>query len=256
LEQSRSLLEKQGVRIAAVSYDSREKLQRFAEQHQIGFPLLSDRDSAVIRAFGIFNTNIAPGLRAHGVPHPVNYLVSPDGTVVRKFFVPNYQHRVTASEVALREFGADGHAGPAVRLGSGAFAVELALSSGKAFAGQQIGFYARFTLETGWHVYGTPLPQSYTALGVSFDDPKIIRQSFELPAAQLMQIPALRETIPVYSGPFEGIGSLLLKYPLDEGAAVLQGQVRFQQCSDMVCEPPETLSFELPLILEPFQAAS
>ena len=44
-------------------------------------------DSAVIRRFGIFNTNIAPGLRAHGVPHPVDYLVAPDGIVIRKYFV-------------------------------------------------------------------------------------------------------------------------------------------------------------------------
>ena len=65
------MLEKNGVRIAAVSYDSQEILRGFADKHGIGFPLLSDHDSAVIRRFGIFNTNIAPGLRAHGVPHPV-----------------------------------------------------------------------------------------------------------------------------------------------------------------------------------------
>ena len=76
------MLEKNGVRIAAVSYDSREILRDFRDQHGIGFSLLSDRDSAVIRSFGIFNTNIAPGLRAHGVPHPVEYLVAPGGVVV------------------------------------------------------------------------------------------------------------------------------------------------------------------------------
>ena len=100
------MLESNGVRIAAVSYDGPEVLQAFAEKHGIGFPLLSDRDSAIIRSFGILNTNIARGLRAYGVPHPVEYLVAPDGTVIRKYFVPNYQHRVTASAVALREFGA------------------------------------------------------------------------------------------------------------------------------------------------------
>jgi len=60
------MLERNGLRIAAVSYDSPEALQAFAEKHGIGFPLLSDGDSALIRSFGIFNNNIAPGLRAHG----------------------------------------------------------------------------------------------------------------------------------------------------------------------------------------------
>ena len=32
-----------------------------------------------------------------GVPHPVDYVVAPDGMLIRKYFVPNYQHRVTAS---------------------------------------------------------------------------------------------------------------------------------------------------------------
>jgi peroxiredoxin len=54
------MLERNGVRIAAVSYDSPEILQGFAEKHGIGYPLLSDQDSAVIRRFGIFNMNIAP----------------------------------------------------------------------------------------------------------------------------------------------------------------------------------------------------
>src|SRR4051812_2254476 len=100
------MLEKNGVRIAAVSYDAREILAAFAEEHGIGYPLLSDQGSATIRRFGIFNFNIAPGLRAHGVPHPVDYWIAPEGTVIRKYFVPNYQHRVSASAVVLQEFGA------------------------------------------------------------------------------------------------------------------------------------------------------
>src|SRR5579862_1912982 len=125
------MLEKNGVRMAAVSYDSEEVLRRFADEHKIGYPLLSDRDSAVIRDFGIFNWNIAAGLRAHGVPHPVDYLVSPDGIVIRKYFVPNYQHRVTASAVVLQEFGAVAAVAPVVTIRSEALAVEIGLSGSK-----------------------------------------------------------------------------------------------------------------------------
>jgi hypothetical protein len=246
------MLEKNGVRIAGISYDSAKILRNFADQHGIGFPLLSDPDSDVIRRFGIFNNNIAPGLRAHGVPHPVEYLVAPDGVVIRKYFVANYQHRVTASEVVLREFGVIGEDAPVVILRSGALSVELALSGGRAFAGQEIGFSAKFQLEPGWHVYGTPLPVAYTVTSIAFDDPKIVGQSFELPDAELMENAALNETLPVYSGSFQAVGSLLLKFPLAAGQTMFSGQLRFQQCTETVCEPPETIPFHLPLTLEVF----
>jgi hypothetical protein len=251
LEQSRPLLEKSGVQIAAVSYDAIEALKRFADEFAIRFPLLSDRDSAVIRRFGIFNSNIAPGLRAHGVPHPVDYLVAPDGVVIRKYFVENYQHRVTAAAIALREFGSSAGAG-AVTLQSGALSVEIGLAGPDAFAGQEISFFANFKLEPEWHTYGTPLPSAYTPTAIAFDDPKVISQSFELPDAQPMEIASLGETLPVYSGSFRGMGSLLLKFPIDAGKITLSGRLRFQQCSDTVCEPPETIPFELPLSIETF----
>jgi hypothetical protein len=219
------MLESNGLRIAAVSYDRPEILQAFTEARGIGFPLLSDRDSAAIRSFGIFNTNIAPGLRAHGVPHPVEYLVAPDGMVVRKYFVPNYQHRVAASTVALREFGAGGSGAAVVTLQSGTPTVEIGFSSASAFAGQEIGFFANFHLEPGWHI---------TAASITFDHPGIVRQSFEPPQV------------------FTGLGSLLLKFPFEAGRVVLPGKLRFQQCRDTVCEAPETIPFELHLTIEPF----
>jgi hypothetical protein len=246
------MLDKNGVEIAAISYDSQAVLLEFAEKYGIGYPLLSDQGSAVIRRFGILNVNIAPELRAHGVPHPVNYLVAPDGRVIRKYFVPNYQHRVTASAVVLQEFGVADKDATTVALRSGALTVEVGLSADKAFAGQEISFFAKIKLESGWHVYGTPLPDAYTTMSITFDDPKVVRQSFELPEAKPMNIAALGETLPVYEGSFQGRGSLLLKFPLETGRIVLSGKLCFQKCSDTVCEAPETFSFELPLTIEPF----
>lgn len=255
MEHSRHLLEKEGVRLAAVSYDAVETLRAFAEKYKIGFPLLSDRDSAVIRAFRIFNSNMAPDVRAYGVPHPVEYLVGPDGVVVRKYFVPNYQHRVTGAEVALREFGATDADARTVRVHSGAVTIEIGLASATAFAGQELGFFAKFAIEPGWHTYGTPLPEGYTATLVAFDDPKVIGQSFELPAATPTKTASLGEIVPLYGGSFEGRGSLLLKFPLAAGETTLAGEVRFQQCSDTVCEAPERMRFELTVTLGKFVTA-
>ena len=249
------MLEQNGVRIAAVSYDSQEILAAFAYKHWIGFPLLSDQGSQTIRKFGIFNSNIAPDLRAFGVPHPVEYLVSPDGIVVQKYFVPNYQHRVTGSAVALREFGTVASDAPTVTMETGALAVRIGLASARAFAGQEISFSAHFALQPGWHIYGAPVPTGYTTTSITFESPSIVRQELDLPAAELLDLPALGETLPVYSGSFEVTGKLLLKFPLPEGRLVLPGRLACQQCSATVCEPPEKLIFELGLTLEPFMVA-
>jgi hypothetical protein len=252
LEQSRELLEKNGVKIAAISYDSQEILSAFAQQYSIGYPLLSDQNSEVIRLFGIFNFNMAPELRAYGVPHPVEYLISPDGVVMKKYFVPNYQHRVSASAVALREFNAGSSDGPLVAIESGAMRVQIGLPTRKAFAGQEVGFFARFTLQAGWHVYGSPLPGGYTALAIEFDSQAVMQQESRLPEPQIVEFPLLRERLPVYSGSFEIKGRLLLAFPLPEGEFILQGHLRFQQCSEDMCEPPQRIPFGLALILDPF----
>jgi peroxiredoxin len=253
LEHSRRMLEKNGVHIAAISFDSQEILAAFAQRYSIGFPLLSDKDSEVIRKVGIFNFNIAPELvRNYGIPHPVEYLVAPDGIVAKKYFVPNYQHRVAGSAVALREFGTVESDASMVTLESGALALQIGFPSAKAFAAHEVSFYANFALRPGWHIYGTPLPAGYTATSIVFEDPSVIRCTLDLPAPDMLEIPALKETLPVYSGSFRAIGTLLLKYPLPEGELVLSGRLVVQQCSDTVCEPPQTVPFELALHIEPF----
>src|SRR5579863_1933382 len=249
------MLEKNGVRIAAISYDSQEILAAFARKYSIGFPLLSDKGSHVIRKFDIFNFNIAPDLRSFGVPHPVEYLMTPGGIIVKKYFVDNYQHRVTGSAVALAEFGTVESDAPTVVLKNGALNVRIGFSSAQAFAGQKVGFFADFALQPRWHIYGTPLPAGYTTTSITFESSAVVSQTLELPAAEMLDIPALGETLPVHSGSFRGVGMLLLKFPLPEERLALRGRLAFQQCSDTVCEPPETVSFELALTLEPFMSS-
>lgn len=68
-----------GIQVVAISYDSVEILKKFSEQEEVTFPLLSDADSATIKAFGILNEN-ARG-RQSGVPNPCTFLVGKDGKV-------------------------------------------------------------------------------------------------------------------------------------------------------------------------------
>jgi hypothetical protein len=155
----------------------------------------------------------------------------------------------------LREFGATAGDASSVILTDGPLRVDIGFSSARAFAGQEIGFYAKFTLEPGWHSYGTPLPDSYTATSIVFNDPRVREQRFEWPPARPMELAALRETLPVYEASFEGIGALLLKFPMESGATMLTGELSFQLCSADICEAPRKIAFRLPLQIEEFVVA-
>ncbi len=70
------------IQVVAVSYDSVEILKRFAKQGEIAFPLLSDEESKVIKAFGVLNKR-ASG-RTAGIPHPRTFIIDAEGVVRAK----------------------------------------------------------------------------------------------------------------------------------------------------------------------------
>jgi peroxiredoxin len=51
LQNAEQRFENNGIKIAAISYDSPAILKDFAERHKIEFPLLGDPDSKIIASF-------------------------------------------------------------------------------------------------------------------------------------------------------------------------------------------------------------
>lgn len=77
-------IKKANVQIVAISYDSQNTLMSFAKKGRISFPLLSDSDSKVIKAYGLLNKN-GKGFQA-GIPHPGTVLIGQDGKICEKIF--------------------------------------------------------------------------------------------------------------------------------------------------------------------------
>ncbi len=90
-------LEDAGIRVVAISYDSVEVLAKFAADEKITFPLLSDSDSEVIKAFGILNKE-ASG-RTAGIPYPGTYLIDSRGIIRAKLFRDGYKARHATDEL-------------------------------------------------------------------------------------------------------------------------------------------------------------
>ena len=253
----------QGINAAAITYDSREVLANFAEAHQISYPLLSDVGSKVIRDFGIFNTNIPPDHKMmYGIPWPGDYLIAPDRTVRDKVFLRSYEHRASASELVLRHF--PGESGNSVEIDAGVVMATVALSTDRCFPGQELGLVLTLRVEPGWHVYGRPLPANYQPIELTLESPLIGEQSLELPAPHPLLLKALGETLPVYAAEFKAYGKVGIKWSppmparfleplgsrIEPGLYQIGGTLRFQACSDQVCEAPQSVKFDLPLTIE------
>jgi AhpC/TSA family/Thiol:disulfide interchange protein DsbD, N-terminal len=256
-------LKAHGINAASITYDSREILSNFADVYKIEYPMLSDVGSKVIRAFGIFNTNIPEDHKMlYGIPWPGEFLITPDGTVRDKMFLRSYEHRASASEVVLRHF--DDAGANSVEIKTGVLNAKVSLSTASCFPGQELGLALELHLEPGWHIYGKPLPSNYQAIDLLLDSPLIGEQSLELPAPQPLLLPALGQTLPVYGGELKAYGKVGIKWsppmpapflkPLGEmikpGPYEIAGTLRFQACNDTVCEPPEAIKFTLPLTIE------
>ena len=82
-----------GYAVAILTYDSPTDLRRFAGRRKIGYTLLSDPDSEIIRAFDLLNERYRPGSYAHGVPHPAIFVVDPDRTITHRFSEETYRNR-------------------------------------------------------------------------------------------------------------------------------------------------------------------
>ena len=217
--------------------------------------MLSDKGSAVIRKFGILNTNIPEGHPFYGIPFPGDYLIGVDARVVDKQFLPNYETRPAASEVLLKNFGVAGGAS-SLTINAGDVRATVTISSDRAVPGRQLGVSAVFEIPPGWHLYGQPLPENFVATSVSFDSDAVSAQSFDFPKATPVEFKSLGETLPVYTGTVRAVGSILIKSGLKPGDYKLKGALRFQECSDQICKLPQKIAFEVPMTIDPMVAGA
>ena len=69
-----------GAEVLGVSRDSIECQRDFAARNDLPYRLLSDEPGTIAEAWGV-----AGGLLRFGLPQRVTFLVSPEGTIVRRF---------------------------------------------------------------------------------------------------------------------------------------------------------------------------
>ena len=256
MERKREDFAAKGVNVAALSHDNVEILKHFAARTGIGYPLLSDPDSAVIRAFGILNETVPETHRFFGVPVPGEYLIGPDRVVREKYFEDSYRDRFTAGRVLVRTLDAEAAAArqtaETAHLRIVSWASDAAVRGGNRFS-----LALDIDLKPKMHVYA-PRVEGYIPIDWQIEDaPGVTRYDVEYPASQALHLPAIGETVPVYEGSFRLLTDVMIGQPnqiehlLDaDGRLTLRGSLNYQACDDKICYLPESVPLEWTLDFE------
>ena len=233
-----------GLNVAAVSYDASAVLKQFAERVGITFPLLSDTDSKAIRAFGILNDTLPPDHRRYGVPFPGYYVVDENGVVQSKHFEENYQERVTAANILVREF--DGSGEVQGEADTSHLRMSWSASNREVLGGHRIALVLNVEMKPKMHVYA-PTVTGYLPVEWQIapsDGWQAAPPDF--PESELLHLPAIDEIVPVYEGRFRvvrdlKIGSRNQIQPLvsEDGTITVEGTFHYQACDDKVCYLPQ-----------------
>lgn len=88
-----------GYEIVTISYDPVEKLKAFTDKYEFTHTMLSDPDSEIISAFGIFNDTVSPSSDYYGIPHPAVFVVNARGVIQAKLMEESYKKRPTIEEI-------------------------------------------------------------------------------------------------------------------------------------------------------------
>jgi len=241
--------------LAAISYDSVAVLKDFADRKHITYPLLSDPDSKIIRAFGILNETVPANSMAVGIPYPGTYVVDTSGKVVAKFFEDNFRERTPTMEILEQLGAAPGSTPPTVE------AQHLRLSSSAStnvvHPNQRVALFLDIDLTPKMHVYA-PGVQGYIAIEWKMTETAAKFYPVRYPAPENLRLEVIKETVPVYRGHIRLGRDVVIdsetqvKPKLNErGEMLLEGSLRYQACDDHECYIPETVPLKWTFSFEP-----
>lgn len=244
------------MKLAALSYDSREILKDFSDRQHIEFPLLSDPDSQIIRSYQVLNPD-AKGMQK-GMARPGFFFIDTHGVIREKYFEVDYRNRFTPNDVMeklfpelIEEVNARVDA-PHLRL-------TLAQSDRVVAPGSRVSLVAKLELPADVHVY-SPGVQGYKPLQlVMTPSPDYEAATQEFPKAKILFLAAIHEKVPVFEGKFRVVQDLEINSsgPFSDALApdgktvTISGELRYQACDKTTCYLPTSVPVQWQLQVLP-----
>jgi len=93
-------LTKSGVSVVGISPDPPEKQKKFDEKHHLNFPLLSDTDHAVAKAYGVWGEKNMYGKKFEGIIRS-SFLIDEPGKIIQAWYKISPQDTVPKAYEAL-----------------------------------------------------------------------------------------------------------------------------------------------------------
>ena len=249
LQAAKERFEKQGIKLAGISYDSVDILRFFSGRRKIDFPLLSDPDSKIIRMYRVLNAE-AIGPNA-GMARPGYFFIDPEGVIREKFFEAKYRERVTGNTVLSKLFPELGE-----EVTETVEAPHLQLSVGQsdrvAVPGSLVTLTAEVRLPPDVHVYA-PGTQGYKAVNLAIEPlPDFEMRQASYPAAKILYLPAIKERVPVFEGAFRIRQELKVNSMAEFSGALgpdgkrvtVKGSLEYQACDSKICFLPASVPVE------------
>ena len=240
-------LKRQGLSLAAVSYDPVAVLADFSQRRGITFPLLSDPGSATIKRYGILNTTVPEtNQQSYGIPFPGTFMLNTQGVVTSRFFEQAYQERSTVGSIMASsgntvDVQATTLSFPQLEMTS--FATDSTV-----VPGTQSSLVLDLRPARGVHVYA-PGVTGYKPIALSVQPQAgLLTRGAQYPSSEDYYFTPLNEHVQVYQRPFRIVQDVLIDPSPQAQAALkdvssltIKGVLTYQACDDQLCFTPQSV---------------
>jgi peroxiredoxin len=246
LQNAKARFEKQGISVAALSYDTVEILKSFADRRKIEFPMLADPDSKTIRAYDVLNAEASGQYK--GMARPGYFFIDTKGVIREKFFETKYRERFSGNNVIGKLFPELGNeVTDNVQAPHLSLAVEQ--SDRSTYPGGRVTLSAEVQLPADVHVY-SPGVQGYKSIALVMEPtPGMEFTPASYPKAKILYLPAIKEKVPVFEGKFRITQDLKVSSVADFSSSLLpdgrtfaiSGKLEYQACDSKICYIPTSV---------------
>jgi AhpC/TSA family/Disulphide bond corrector protein DsbC len=246
LQNAKTKFEKQGIKLAAISYDSEAILKYFADRRKIEFPLLADSDSKIIRAYDVLNVEATGQFK--NMARPGYFYIDTHGMIREKFFEAKYRERQSGNNVIAKLFPELGEE-VANNVEAPHLQLELAQSDRIGYPGNIITLTAEVRLPPDIHVYA-PGTKGYKPTNLVIDPTREAQlKSAVYPRSKILYLPAIKESVPVFEGTFRIRQDVQIPTAADfsnslgaDGKTVtIAGKLEYQACDSKICFLPDSV---------------
>lgn len=246
LQNAHQRFEANGIKLAAISYDSPAILKDFANRHTIDYPLLADPESKMIASFGVLNPE-ADGMMK-GMALPGYFYIGTDGVIREKYFEAKYTDRFTANNVLAKLFPELAE-GVNQRVEAPYLNLELSQSDRAVVPGSRFSLLAQVGLPQDVHVYA-PGVMGYKPIQLKLGlSPDLEFTPTVYPPSKVLYLDAIKEQVPVFEGTFRITSEVKISANPDFVKSLgstgkmmsIAGKLQYQACDKTTCYLPTSI---------------